>query len=93
MGTSQLSRPLTFVPLTISQTILRIFTSDSYVTEDFFRDLQEEFRNWEASASSQGKPKSLWEELAVRLLCALSEFHETWNGDWKVIRSHFPLKS
>lgn len=31
---------------------------------DFFRDLQEEFQNWEANASSQGKPKSLWEELA-----------------------------
>jgi len=31
---------------------------------DFFKDLQEEFKNWEASASSQGKPKSLWEELA-----------------------------
>ncbi|KNA17920.1 hypothetical protein SOVF_075450 isoform A [Spinacia oleracea] len=30
---------------------------------DFFRDLQEEFQNWEANASSQGKPKSLWEEL------------------------------
>lgn len=28
---------------------------------DFFRDLQEEFQ---ASAASQGKPKSLWEELA-----------------------------
>lgn len=35
-----------------------------YGFEDFFRDLQEEFQNWEASASSQGKPKSLWEELA-----------------------------
>ena len=35
-----------------------------YGFEDFFRDLQEEFRNWEASAASQGKPKSLWEELA-----------------------------
>ncbi|KAF8010750.1 hypothetical protein BT93_J1406 [Corymbia citriodora subsp. variegata] len=35
-----------------------------YGLEDFFRDLQEEFRNWEAGASSQGKPKSLWEELA-----------------------------
>ncbi|KAI4322118.1 hypothetical protein L6164_021838 [Bauhinia variegata] len=35
-----------------------------YGLEDFFKDLQEEFRNWEASASSQGKPKSLWEELA-----------------------------
>lgn len=35
-----------------------------YGFEDFFRDLQEEFRNWEASAGSQGKPKSLWEELA-----------------------------
>ncbi|KAK8504906.1 hypothetical protein V6N13_056234 [Hibiscus sabdariffa] len=31
---------------------------------DFFRDLQEEFQNWEASAS-QEKPKSLWEELAA----------------------------
>ncbi|XP_039031150.1 chaperone protein DnaJ-like isoform X2 [Hibiscus syriacus] len=35
-----------------------------YGFEDFFRDLQEEFRNWEASAS-QEKPKSLWEELAA----------------------------
>lgn len=35
---------------------------------DFFKDLQEEFQNWEASASSQAKPKSLWEELAVRYL-------------------------
>ncbi|KAK9734792.1 hypothetical protein RND81_04G163300 [Saponaria officinalis] len=31
---------------------------------DFFRDLQEEFQNWEANAASQGKPKGLWEELA-----------------------------
>lgn len=31
---------------------------------DLFRDLQEEFQNWEATASSQAKPKSLWEELA-----------------------------
>ena len=37
------------------------------ITEDFFKDLQEEFKNWEANAASQGKPKSLWEELAVRL--------------------------
>lgn len=35
-----------------------------YGFEDFFRDIQEEFRNWEANAASQGKPKSLWEELA-----------------------------
>ncbi|XP_027342286.1 dnaJ homolog subfamily B member 8 isoform X2 [Abrus precatorius] len=35
-----------------------------YGLEDFFKDLQEEFRNWEANAASQGKPKSLWEELA-----------------------------
>ncbi|XP_058199495.1 chaperone protein dnaJ 8, chloroplastic isoform X2 [Rhododendron vialii] len=35
-----------------------------YGFEDFFKDLQEEFRNWEASASSQEKPKGLWEELA-----------------------------
>lgn len=39
----------------------------SGVTEDFFKDLQEEFKNWEAT-TSQGKPKSLWEELAVRNL-------------------------
>ncbi|CAA7398104.1 unnamed protein product [Spirodela intermedia] len=31
---------------------------------DFFRDLQTEYENWEASARSQEKPKSLWEELA-----------------------------
>ncbi|XP_019448335.1 PREDICTED: uncharacterized protein LOC109351332 isoform X1 [Lupinus angustifolius] len=31
---------------------------------DFFKDLQNEFRNWEANAASQGKPKSLWEELS-----------------------------
>lgn len=37
---------------------------DFYGLGDFFRDLQEEFQNWEASAPSQGKPKSLWEELA-----------------------------
>ncbi|KAL0417899.1 UNVERIFIED_CONTAM: Chaperone protein DnaJ [Sesamum radiatum] len=35
-----------------------------YGFEDFFRDLQEEFRNWETNAATQGKPKSLWEELA-----------------------------
>ncbi|KAK7325026.1 hypothetical protein VNO77_29048 [Canavalia gladiata] len=41
------------------------FLRDVQITiEDFFRDLQEEFRNWEANAASQGKPKSLWEELA-----------------------------
>ncbi|KDP42220.1 hypothetical protein JCGZ_02950 [Jatropha curcas] len=41
------------------------FLRDVQITiGDFFRDLQEEFQNWEASASSQGKPKSLWEELA-----------------------------
>ncbi|GMP89427.1 hypothetical protein CsSME_00041020 [Camellia sinensis var. sinensis] len=41
------------------------FLRDVQITiEDLFRDLQEEFRNWEASAASQGKPKSLWEELA-----------------------------
>ncbi|KAL9235326.1 hypothetical protein vseg_010091 [Gypsophila vaccaria] len=37
---------------------------DFYGFGDFFKDLQEEFRNWEASAASQGKPKGLWEELA-----------------------------
>ncbi|XP_068668967.1 uncharacterized protein [Aristolochia californica] len=35
-----------------------------YGFEDFFRDIQTEFQNWEANAGSQGKPKSLWEELA-----------------------------
>ncbi|KAG7606671.1 DnaJ domain [Arabidopsis thaliana x Arabidopsis arenosa] len=37
---------------------------DFYGLGDFFKDLQEEYKNWEASASSQGKPKSLWEELS-----------------------------
>ncbi|KAJ8642380.1 hypothetical protein MRB53_019074 [Persea americana] len=41
------------------------FLRDVQITiEDFFRDMQTEFQNWEASAASQGKPKSLWEELA-----------------------------
>ncbi|KAG5115442.1 hypothetical protein AAZX31_15G034800 [Glycine max] len=41
------------------------FLRDVQITiEDFFKDLQEEFKNWEANAASQGKPKSLWEELA-----------------------------
>ncbi|KFK27488.1 hypothetical protein AALP_AA8G389700 [Arabis alpina] len=37
---------------------------DFYGLGDFFKDLQEEYKSWEASASSQGKPKSLWEELS-----------------------------
>nr|GMC61248.1 DnaJ homolog subfamily B member 9 isoform X1 [Ipomoea batatas] len=45
--------------------ILVTFFRDVQITlEDFFKDLQEEFRNWEATSASQGKPKSLWEELA-----------------------------
>ena len=44
------------------------------VTGDFFKDLQEEFQSWEANASSQGKPKSLWEELAVSLNSVHSRF-------------------
>ncbi|KAK6935816.1 DnaJ domain [Dillenia turbinata] len=41
------------------------FLRDVQITiGDFFRDLQEEFQNWEANATSQGQPKSLWEELA-----------------------------
>jgi curved DNA-binding protein CbpA len=41
------------------------FVRDVQITVgDFFKDLQEEYKNWEASASSQGKPKSLWEELS-----------------------------
>ncbi|WJX74460.1 hypothetical protein P8452_58110 [Trifolium repens] len=40
-------------------------TIGSYILSgDFFKDLQEEFKNWEANAASQGKPKSLWEELS-----------------------------
>ncbi|XP_078162261.1 uncharacterized protein LOC144557542 isoform X2 [Carex rostrata] len=31
---------------------------------DFLKDLQEEFRNWEADLNREEKPKSLWEELA-----------------------------
>ncbi|CAH9135309.1 unnamed protein product [Cuscuta epithymum] len=37
---------------------------DFYGFEDFFKDVQEEFRNWEVNLASQGKPKSLWEEVA-----------------------------
>ncbi|KAL3358612.1 hypothetical protein AABB24_015623 [Solanum stoloniferum] len=37
---------------------------DFYSFADFFKDLQEEFRNWESNVASTGKPKSLWEELA-----------------------------
>ncbi|KAJ8750488.1 hypothetical protein K2173_015633 [Erythroxylum novogranatense] len=41
------------------------FLRDVQITiGDLFRDLTEEFQNWEASSSSYGKPKSLWEELA-----------------------------
>ncbi|XP_048504622.1 uncharacterized protein LOC104900070 isoform X3 [Beta vulgaris subsp. vulgaris] len=41
------------------------FMRDVQITVgDFFRDLQEEYQNWEANASSEGTPKSLWEELA-----------------------------
>ncbi|KAL8055947.1 hypothetical protein ABFX02_04G088300 [Erythranthe guttata] len=46
------------------QTKTREAEEEFYGFEDFFRDLQEEFRNWEATASNQGKPKSLWEELS-----------------------------
>ncbi|PRQ34206.1 putative DnaJ domain-containing protein [Rosa chinensis] len=35
-----------------------------YGFEDFFKDIQAEFQNWEESASTQGKPRSLWEELS-----------------------------
>ncbi|XP_022947292.1 chaperone protein DnaJ isoform X1 [Cucurbita moschata] len=41
-----------------------VFRDVQIALGDFFKDLQEEFRNWEASASSQGTPKSLWEELS-----------------------------
>ncbi|KAJ3707916.1 hypothetical protein LUZ61_011621 [Rhynchospora tenuis] len=35
-----------------------------YGLVDFFRDLQEEFRNWEADLNREERPKSLWEELS-----------------------------
>ncbi|XP_031249427.1 chaperone protein DnaJ isoform X2 [Pistacia vera] len=67
-----------------------------YGFEDFFRDLQEEFRNWESSAASQGKPKSLWEELAeigeefveflekeLNITDAESEANNNWEGSGK----------
>ncbi|KAJ6845939.1 dnaJ-like protein subfamily B member 9 [Iris pallida] len=41
------------------------FFKDVQITiADLFRDLQAEYQNWEADINSQGKPKSLWEELA-----------------------------
>eukprot|EP00252_Welwitschia_mirabilis_P027602 TRINITY_DN9509_c0_g2_i1.p1 TRINITY_DN9509_c0_g2~~TRINITY_DN9509_c0_g2_i1.p1 ORF type:complete len:255 (+),score=51.73 TRINITY_DN9509_c0_g2_i1:205-969(+) len=36
-----------------------------YGIDEFLQDLQREFQNWEATINSQGKPKSLWEELSV----------------------------
>ncbi|XP_044483302.1 chaperone protein DnaJ-like isoform X2 [Mangifera indica] len=64
-----------------------------YGFEDFFKDLQEEFRYWESSLASQGKPKSLWEELAeigeefveflekeLNITDAESEANNTWEG-------------
>uniref|UniRef100_A0A7N0TCL3 J domain-containing protein n=1 Tax=Kalanchoe fedtschenkoi TaxID=63787 RepID=A0A7N0TCL3_KALFE len=56
---------------------------DFYGLVDFFKDVQEEFRNWEASASSQGKPKSLWEELSV--ICLVLNWLKL-VGDWRRIR-------
>ncbi|KAF5208300.1 Chaperone dnaj-domain superfamily protein [Thalictrum thalictroides] len=41
------------------------FLRDVQITiGDLFKDIQAEFKNWDASVGSQGKPKSLWEELA-----------------------------
>ncbi|KAJ0021538.1 hypothetical protein Pint_32777 [Pistacia integerrima] len=58
--------------------------------------VQEEFRNWESSAASQGKPKSLWEELAeigeefveflekeLNITDAESEANNNWEGSGK----------
>lgn len=39
-----------------------------WIAVDFLKDLQEEFRNWEADLNREEKPKSLWEELAVSSL-------------------------
>ncbi|XP_047968006.1 chaperone protein DnaJ isoform X2 [Salvia hispanica] len=46
------------------QTRSREAEEEFYGLGDFFRDLQEEFRNWESTVDTQGKPKSLWEELS-----------------------------
>ncbi|XP_041997913.1 chaperone protein DnaJ-like isoform X2 [Salvia splendens] len=46
------------------QTRSREAKEEFYGLGDFFRDLQEEFRNWESTVDTQGKPKSLWEELS-----------------------------
>ncbi|PWA69303.1 chaperone DnaJ-domain superfamily protein [Artemisia annua] len=46
-----------------SQTYKRTEDEEFYGFGDFLKDLQEEYRNWEASAPKQAKPKSLWEEL------------------------------
>nr|GMD23954.1 chaperone protein DnaJ isoform X2 [Ipomoea batatas] len=55
----------TFEPLYLASSSHIVRLKLTYlVAEDFFKDLQEEFRNWEATSASQGKPKSLWEELA-----------------------------
>lgn len=55
-----------------------------WIAVDFLRDLQEEFRNWEADLNSEEKPKSLWEELAVSSYSAkiygASLFHFFWIG-------------
>ncbi|XP_024982095.1 uncharacterized protein LOC112518577 isoform X2 [Cynara cardunculus var. scolymus] len=47
-----------------SEAYKRAEDEEFYGFGDFLRDLQEEYRNWEATAPSQAKPKSLWEELA-----------------------------
>lgn len=66
-----LSCKWTYSPIT--QCAVNVFELLSFLG-DFFKDLQEEFQNWEASASSQAKPKSLWEELAVRNLPSHSSY-------------------
>jgi hypothetical protein len=54
---------MTYLHIKFCNPVLNLDAAD-----DFFRDLQTEFRNLEANADSQGKPKSLWEELAVSTL-------------------------
>ncbi|CAH1446783.1 unnamed protein product [Lactuca virosa] len=46
-----------------SEAYKRAQDEEFYGFGDFLRDLQEEYKNWEASAPSGAKPKSLWEEL------------------------------
>ena len=61
------------------------------VAEQFFQDLQAEFRNWEVGISSQEKPKSLWEELAVSLSLTIVVITRLFQNIVYPISFHFSL--